>query len=668
MRDQGSCVNLIELSKKKNSCIIWGTKLAARLALDVCKALELEVRAFGDNSSHQEDERLEGIPIISAGDLNDAGSVVVILGSFFCRVERDIKRQLTKINRELIFVPFAVISYYHEILLTDRRVINADAYFKILQNIWIEEDCPWRCQTDHNVLTRYCYKVGELNFDDLLSQLEQVNGIAELCLIINSEKLTPDMLHAIRKELMNDKIGHLILVTDGEIVPTEETILLIKRTFYYVSADCDAKNLFREMLDRYDITYELSGYGSDMFKEKPVRAEMVTEEMIYRSVCEYIEEVPAKRYDDTKQVIIVQLFNGLANQMLMYLFGRFLEIHTGNKVIFDDTVLMIDVMFKEENVNRIRKWLPKASDQEVKDMVEETRRKSSFYYFDRAEVAEVFSLNISLLSDYFDKDTWKKYLERAKREFYPNYSQAFPLGQLLLQNGINISLVQDSLIPNEIVDIGHQIRADVNVVEWPFGEKSVTNFWVNHIKNAYYMGIWATGIDRDWLYYNRNYVRETFKFQVKLDGQNLFYYKNIIYSDAVIIHVRRSDFINVGWAMDEEYVKQSLLKIKEMSQYKNLKYFIFSDDQEWCEENLDGFIRNSLGEVPYFVKGNEGKKSYIDLYLMSMGKIYVPSAVSSFSYLALLLSENLEWYVDVQKYLYYKKENDETVIDLCCFE
>lgn len=668
MQDIEGYAALIERVKQKGTCIIWGTKLAARLAFDVCKELNIEVKAFGDNYLYQKNEKLEGIPIISAEQLRDEGSIVVILGSFFYRIEREIRIQLSKVNNKLIFIPYTIISYYHEILFTDRKIACADGYFKVLQNVWIDELRPWQWQTNHNVLWRYSYKVTDTEFDDLLSQMDKINGITELFLVVNSEKLTANMLHAVREKLFNDKIGHLILVTDGNVLPQEEVLLQIKKMFYYVSANHDADELFKEALVKHGIAYELAGYNPDLFIEKTMQVETITEDMVYRAVCEYTGKTPVKKYNDIDQVIIVQLFNGLANQMLMYLFGHFLEIYTGKKVIFDDTVLMIDIAFADENVKRIQKWIPKASIEEVGDIVAETRKKNSFYYFERAELAEDFPIDIRLLSDYFDGETWKDYLTKVKHELCPIYPQAFPLGQLLLINGVDLLLVQDSSIPEGIIDTRHQIRVAVNAVELPFGKKSITDFFVNYNENAYFLGVWATGIDRDWLYYNRKYVWDTFRFQIELGGQNQIYCGNIINSDAVIIHIRRSDFINMGWAMDEEYVKQSVLKINELPQYSNLQYFIFSDDLEWCEKTLEEFFRKSLGVTPYFVRGNEGKNSYIDLYLMSLGKIYVPSAVSSFSYLAMLLSENLEWYVDVQKYLYYKKASNKIEIDLCCFE
>lgn len=129
--------------------------------------------------------------------------------------------------------------------------------------------------------------------------------------------------------------------------------------------------------------------------------------------------VGKKREDGLKQnnlskkpVCMVQLFNGLANQMLMYLFGRFLEQESDQVVIFDDSVLSLDIAYEEENINRIRKWNKVLSYNEVEKGVSITKEKNSFYKFCRAEVAEVFDIPIRLLSDYFDKDTWGIYLEK----------------------------------------------------------------------------------------------------------------------------------------------------------------------------------------------------------------------------------------------------------------
>ena len=84
-------------------------------------------------------------------------------------------------------------------------------------------------------------------------------------------------------------------------------------------------------------------------------------------------------------------------------------------------------------------------------------------------------------------------------------------------------------------------------------------------------------------------------------------------------------------------------------------YFIFSDDIDWCKSNNAQLGLEDVRDRVTYITGNEGKNSYIDMYLMSLGKILVPSYNSTFGYLALLLSESMEKCVDAIQYEYYSK-------------
>ena len=42
----------------------------------------------------------------------------------------------------------------------------------------------------------------------------------------------------------------------------------------------------------------------------------------------------------------------------------------------------------------------------------------------------------------------------------------------------------------------------------------------------------------------------------------------------------------------------------------------------------------------------------MDMYLMSLGKVSIPTPGSSFSYVAMLISETMERCVDIPQYLY----------------
>jgi hypothetical protein len=111
---------------------------------------------------------------------------------------------------------------------------------------------------------------------------------------------------------------------------------------------------------------------------------------------------------------------------------------------------------------------------------------------------------------------------------------------------------------------------------------------------------------------------------------------------SVGVHIRRGDFIAIGWALDINWYKQAVLSMK--SYLRDPVFFIFSDDLPYCDEHLEemGFDRDKDKVV--FVDGNRGINNFRDMHLMSLCKNLI-IANSSFSYLAALLNKNPGKYV-----------------------
>jgi hypothetical protein len=109
-----------------------------------------------------------------------------------------------------------------------------------------------------------------------------------------------------------------------------------------------------------------------------------------------------------------------------------------------------------------------------------------------------------------------------------------------------------------------------------------------------------------------NYKKEI-KDLFKIDDETNFFllkkYSNIISLDTCSIHVRRGDYLkfpNIHPTQNIEYYNKAVGYIGE-----NKHYLIFSDDIEWCKNNLN-FIKNKT-----FIFGNS---DFQDLYLMSLCK------------------------------------------------
>lgn len=121
--------------------------------------------------------------------------------------------------------------------------------------------------------------------------------------------------------------------------------------------------------------------------------------------------------------------------------------------------------------------------------------------------------------------------------------------------------------------------------------------------------------------------------KITLDTQNLKVYTQIQKTNSVFIHVRKGDYLSskyikrMGGTCPIDYYNQAIEKISLFQD--DLHFFVFSDDMEWVKNNL--FIPN-----PIYVDWNRGKKSFIDMYLMSNCK-YAIIANSTFSYWGAML-------------------------------
>lgn len=99
-------------------------------------------------------------------------------------------------------------------------------------------------------------------------------------------------------------------------------------------------------------------------------------------------------------------------------------------------------------------------------------------------------------------------------------------------------------------------------------------------------------------------------------------------TESVFIHVRRGDYLSPKFKdtfadiCTPEYYQHSIEIIKE--KMYNPRFFVFSDDIDWCRENLK--VDNAT-----FIYWNTGVNSPIDMFLMSRCKGAI-IANSTFSY------------------------------------
>ncbi len=151
--------------------------------------------------------------------------------------------------------------------------------------------------------------------------------------------------------------------------------------------------------------------------------------------------------------------------------------------------------------------------------------------------------------------------------------------------------------------------------------------------NTYFVGTWQ---NISYLNGIETILKNDFKFNIPTDIENAIQIEKIKEVNSVSIHVRRGDYLNAHWI-------DKLCVIKDVSYYQNAVdyinqkisnpyFFIFSDDVEWVKQNLK--ISNST-----YINNNQLKRSYVDMYLMSICKHNI-IANSTFSWWAAWLNNN----------------------------
>lgn len=273
------------------------------------------------------------------------------------------------------------------------------------------------------------------------------------------------------------------------------------------------------------------------------------------------------------------LGGGLANQIRQYVFVRYAErCFPEEKWLFDDTFFFTTV-----------------------------------YPY---ELEKAFGIKPNLMSTYFDADTWKNILRQREKEV--------SMPQILLNAGIPVVLVQEN--PQWMYSDGIRILHhgfDPNIISLPY-------------KNVYYH---VYGIEDQWFRAYQEENRSEFVFPALKDTANQVYAEQICSCMSIGIHVRRGDFVKLGWAAPNADFEKSCRHVLDI--YPNARFFIFSDDLEWCRRNAKelGF---DLAAHTVYVAGNSGEKSYIDMQLLSMCRGIIRPEQSSFSQVAAWLDRNLE--------------------------
>lgn len=245
------------------------------------------------------------------------------------------------------------------------------------------------------------------------------------------------------------------------------------------------------------------------------------------------------------------------------------------------------------------------------------------------------ALSIALKNEYPNEEV---YIDTS----HFNYIILKKLGPVNMHNGYEIdSLFKNFNIPiasrNQIAKVAYYVPNFLfsRIIEkrlppkkTMFREKRNYEYCSDVFKqkgDTYYDGYWQCS---KYFEKHKNEILEAFNFP-KLNAFSKKKEEELVNCESVAIHVRRGDYLKdpeFGGICGLGYFSSAILKLKE--ELLPYKFYIFSNDTKWCEENLAPLLD---GYDICYMEGNRGKDSVYDMYLMSKCKHMIISN-SSFSW------------------------------------
>lgn len=152
--------------------------------------------------------------------------------------------------------------------------------------------------------------------------------------------------------------------------------------------------------------------------------------------------------------------------------------------------------------------------------------------------------------------------------------------------------------------------------------------------DLYYNGYWA---DHRYFDVVRPLLLKEFSLKDDLDSQNNEVLKGLVGKTSCSLHVRRGDYLkdpDYRGICDIDYYQRAI-KIVKGKMLSPVCFFVFSNDINWCKENLAASFG---GDEVIYVDWNKGNDSYKDMYLMSQCNINI-IANSSFSWWGAYLNQ-----------------------------
>ncbi len=149
----------------------------------------------------------------------------------------------------------------------------------------------------------------------------------------------------------------------------------------------------------------------------------------------------------------------------------------------------------------------------------------------------------------------------------------------------------------------------------------------NHNESMYIDGYWQS-----YLYFNdiKECLIKEFNLKPEHTKEMMGITQRINETNSIAVHIRRGDYVNLGWTLDTTYYKKAIEEIVE--NVENPEFYVFSDDTDWVKNNLQELDNATfIGEYNLF--------DYQELWLMSKCKHNIISN-STFSWWGAWLNQN----------------------------
>lgn len=354
-------------------------------------------------------------------------------------------------------------------------------------------------------------------------------------------------------------------------------------------------------------------------------------------------DIPNNSTDD-REICFVNVSGGLGNQILAYLVACFVSENASKLIVIDDTQNHIIASNHEAGVKITRMASGLSQDNVMKAFP--NHFAESAFLFERLELYENFPCEFRLFSELFSDSVRDILLKKLEQ-----YACAAPLFSYLSTLNCKMTYYSDRYdYKRQLMNAKNHISIDRYYTD---DARLSSSIWLTApMKNSYYAQIYFTNF-RLWDKANREWAKSKLKFPKFEDEYNQNIATQIMGCDSVVIHVRRRDLRSVNSNCNVQYTayfKAAICAVKHLTEYSAKKYFVFSDDVEWCQAHEEEVGLDLISDDITYVDQNIGKSSFRDMHLMSMGKIMIFPPCSSFSFCAFILSATVEKYVSFQQY------------------